>query len=149
MAINIVSGCGDGNGNGQGGFAVDDCATRDPEAARERFDADFFIMDVQTHHADLDGPVGTNPGLQAFFKAFRICQPGVTKPDCHPGEIGELSRANYLKEIFLDSETAIAIMSGSPHRRRRCSSSVTPRWRRRATSATSSAPRSACSRRAC
>ena len=114
MAINIVSGCGDGNGNGQGGFAVDDCATRDPEAARERFDADFFIMDVQTHPADLDAPVDTNQGLQAFFKAFRICQPGVTKPDCHPGEIGELSRANYLKEIFLDSETAIAIMSGLP-----------------------------------
>src|SRR5215470_1080149 len=113
MAINIVSGCGDGNGS-SGGFAVDDCATRDPAAARERFDADFFIMDVQTHHADLDGPIGMNTGLQNFFKTFRICQPRVTKPDCHPGEIQELSRANYLKEVFLDSETAVAIMSGIP-----------------------------------
>ena len=113
MAINIVSGCG-GDGNNNGGFAVDDCATRDPAAARERFDADFFIMDVQTHHADLDGPVGTNPGLQDFFKAFRICQPRVSKPECTAGEIQQLSRANYIKEIFLDSETAIAIMSGIP-----------------------------------
>ncbi len=114
MAINIVSGCGEDGKGGQGGFAVDDCATRDPAAARERFEADFFIMDVQTHHADLDGPIGTNPALQEFFKAFRICQPGVTKPDCHPGVFQELSRATYLKEIFLDSETAIAMMSGIP-----------------------------------
>ena len=114
MAINIVSGCGDGGDGGEGGFAVDDCATRDPAAARERFKADFFIMDVQTHHADLDGPVGTNPGLQAFFKSFRICQPRVMTSDCHRGDIQELSRANYIKEVFLDSETAIAIMSGLP-----------------------------------
>src|SRR5262245_54031767 len=113
MAINIVSGCGDGD-NGSGGFAVDDCATRDPAAARERFSADFFIMDVQTHHVDLDGAAGDNPALGDFFSAFRICQPGVTKPDCNRGELQELSRANYIKEVFLDSETAIAMMSGIP-----------------------------------
>jgi len=134
MAINIVSGCGDSSSNhtpastltptptatptltptSTPGFNVDDCATRDPEAARERFQADFFIMDVQTHHADLDGPIGMNPGLQEFFRTFRICQPRVTNPDCTRGDIEELSRANYLKEIFLDSETAVAIMSGIP-----------------------------------
>jgi uncharacterized protein len=112
MAVNIVSGCG--GDSSSGGFAVDDCATRDPEAARERFDADFFIMDVQTHHADLEGPISMNPALGDFFAVFRICQPGVTKPECHPGTLQELSRANYLKEIFLDSETAVAIMSGIP-----------------------------------
>jgi predicted TIM-barrel fold metal-dependent hydrolase len=113
MAINIVSGCGDCD-NGSGGFAVDDCATRDPAAARERFSADFFVMDVQTHHADLDGAVGMNPGLQEFFKVFRICGPGNTTPDCTRQDIQELSRANYIKEVFLDSETAVAIMSGIP-----------------------------------
>ena len=55
-----------------------------------------------------------NPGLQEFFRSFRICQPRVTSPDCTRGEIQELSRANYIKEIFLDSETAVAIMSGIP-----------------------------------
>src|SRR4030095_16512692 len=113
MAINIVSGCGDCD-NGSGGFAVDDCATRDPAAARERFSADFFVMDVQTHHADLDGAVGMNTGLQEFFKVFRICGPGNTTPDCTRQDIQELSRANYIKEVFLDSETAVAIMSGIP-----------------------------------
>jgi predicted TIM-barrel fold metal-dependent hydrolase len=114
MAINIVNGCGDGNGS-SGGFAVDDCATRDPAAARETFKSDFFVMDVQTHHVDLDGEAGMNPLLREFFSAFRFCSPETIEADtCHPGVIEELSRANFLKEMFLDSETAVAIMSGIP-----------------------------------
>jgi predicted TIM-barrel fold metal-dependent hydrolase len=114
MAINIVNGCGDGNGS-SGGFAVDDCATRDPAAAREMFKSDFFIMDVQTHHVDLDSEAGMNPVLRQFFSAFRFCSPETVEADtCHPGVIEELSRANFLKEMFLDSETAVAIMSGIP-----------------------------------
>src|SRR5262245_60674254 len=98
MAINIVSGCGDG-GNGSGGFAVDDCATREPAAARERFSADFFVMDVQTHHVDLDGAAAANPGLGEFFKTFRICQPGVMTEGCHPRELQELSRELHQRGV--------------------------------------------------
>src|SRR5581483_10564716 len=36
-AINLASGCSDAKSSG--GFAVDDCATRDPDAARELFQA--------------------------------------------------------------------------------------------------------------
>jgi predicted TIM-barrel fold metal-dependent hydrolase len=108
-ALNIVSGCTETEG-----FAVADCATIDENAARETFKKEYFIVDVQTHHADLEGPIGTNEGLQNFFRAFRICQPGVTKPDCNRGVIAELSRANYIKEVLLDSETAVAMMSGIP-----------------------------------
>jgi hypothetical protein len=114
MAINLVNGCGDGSGS-SGGFAVDECATRDPMAAREIFKSDFFVMDVQTHHVDLDGPAGMTPLLRDFFSTFRFCSPQTREADtCHPGVIEELSRANFLKEIFLDSETAVAIMSGIP-----------------------------------
>lgn len=113
MALNIASGCSDSSSDG--GFAVTDCATRDPEAARELFQADYFIVDVQTHHADLDGAIAQNPALAAFFEGFRICAPEtIASGDCHPGTLEELSRANYLKEIFLDSETAVAMMSGIP-----------------------------------
>jgi len=74
MALNIASGCSDAKSDG--GFDVTDCATRDPEAAREVFQpGEYFIVDVQTHHADLEGPIGTNPALQDFFRAFRICAP--------------------------------------------------------------------------
>jgi len=113
MAINIASGCGDDDGGG--GFAVDECATRDPEAARETFQADYFIVDVQTHHADLDGPVGMNPALQEFFRGFRGCGPGEeSTPGCIPGDINQLSRTNYIKEVLVDSETSVAMMSGIP-----------------------------------
>jgi hypothetical protein len=114
MAINIASGCGGGDDGGGGGFAVDDCATRDPEAAREKFQADYFIVDVQTHHADLDGPVGMTPALQDFFRNFRTCGPDGTTPDCVRGDINQLSRANYIKEVLVDSETSVAMMSGIP-----------------------------------
>ena len=112
-AINIANGCG--NSSSDGGFAVNECATRDPAAAREAFSAEYFIVDVQTHHADLDGALATNPALVDFFKGFRICAPEtLANGSCHPGDINELSQANYLKEIFLDSETAVAMMSGIP-----------------------------------
>ncbi|MBM4267638.1 MAG: amidohydrolase [Deltaproteobacteria bacterium] len=117
MAINIVNGCGSSDPV-TGGFAVDDCATRDPAAARELFESDYFIMDVQTHHVDLDGAAGTGPladALQDFFAPFRICNPdAVANGSCTRGDIMELSQANYIKEMFLDSETAVAMMSGLP-----------------------------------
>lgn len=111
MAINIANGCGDDD---DGGFAVDDCATRDPDAAREQLQGDYFIVDVQTHHADLEGPVGSVPALGDFYRNFRICYPGMQLSDCTPGELNELSRMNYIKEVLIDSETAVAMMSGIP-----------------------------------
>ncbi len=113
MAFNIANGCGDDDGGG-GGFAIDDCATRDPDAARERFAKDFFVVDVQTHHADLDGPVGQNAGLGDFYRNFRTCRPGMDITGCNPGELDELSRMNYIKEVLVDSETSVAMMSGLP-----------------------------------
>ena len=114
-AINLVNGCGDGSSS-KGGFAVSDCATRDPEAARETFDkGEYFIVDVQTHHADFEGPIGSTPALQDFFAPFRICPPPARQySECTPRALFELSRANYLKEVLLDSETAVAMMSGIP-----------------------------------
>lgn len=113
VALNLASGCSDSSSSG--GFQVDDCATRDPAAARELFANDYFIVDVQTHHADLEGAIASTPALAAFFEVYRVCAPAtVASGDCHPGTLEELSRANYLKEIFLDSETAVAMMSGIP-----------------------------------
>jgi predicted TIM-barrel fold metal-dependent hydrolase len=110
MAINIANGCGDDGESG--GFQIPPEATCDPEAGREAFARDFFIVDVQTHHADLDGPVGTNPLLQDFFRGFRSCLGN--PPNCTRGDIQELSQLNYLKEVLVDSDTAVAMMSGLP-----------------------------------
>ena len=110
-ALNLVHGCDDG------GFQMDDCATRDPEAACEALAGDYFIFDSQTHHVDLDTAQGASPAILELFGArLRHCAPDHVAPNqqCTPGELQELSRANYLKEVFLDSETTVAMMSGVP-----------------------------------
>ena len=114
-ALNIIHGCGDDDG----GFQVDDCATRDPAAARDALHGDFFIMDVQTHHAETDYHE-TNPALAGLYRGFRGCPRSAVEMfvppgyECTRGELQELSRANYIKEVLVDSETSIAVMSGIP-----------------------------------
>jgi len=79
----------------------------DPAAARELLDRKkTFIMDVQQHHVDLT-KYGSS---QAFcFLDFR--------PDLHPGipcpqGIGQ---GQYVKDVFLDSDTTIGVLSGLPY----------------------------------
>ncbi len=115
-ALNIVYGCGDDDDDG--GFQVDDCATRDPAAAREALAGDYFIMDVQTHHAETDFHQAN--GLEPLYRFFRGCPSSAVEMflpegyECTRGEHEELSRANYIKEVLVDSETSIAVMSGIP-----------------------------------
>lgn len=108
-AINTVHGCGPGEG-----FVVDDCETRDPEGAREAFAGEYFILDSQTHHVDLEGQPDTS--LVEFYSFLRSCPPKehLLDPDCVAGDLQQLSRTQYLKEIFVDSETTVAMMSGVP-----------------------------------
>ena len=111
-AINIVHGCGTGGG-GAGGFAVEPCSTEDPTAANELFSSEFFILDSQTHHVETDGV--PNVGTLTLEQIFSGCNPeSVGRGDCTPFAPGNLSRTNYIKEILIDSETTVAMMSGVP-----------------------------------
>jgi hypothetical protein len=94
-------------------------ATCDAAAACEVLDTSpFFIVDVQTHHVD---PMAswreTNPRLESFF-GF-LPQAGCGLPD----GIECLSARHYLEQIFLNSDTAVAVLSGVPAEA--CTSSVT------------------------
>ena len=136
-ALNVVYGCAqsDGTGSEPGAavppptsarspsststteaFVVPEEATLDEEAACELFAGDYFILDSQTHHVDFEGPA--DPVLlNTIYGRFTGCPPAALDPNgpCEPGSPAEkLSRANYLKEIFLDSETTVAMMSGIP-----------------------------------
>ena len=132
-ALNAVMGCSSGDGGGAGpatttsstssvapttteAFAVPEEATRDEEAACELFAGEYFILDSQTHHVDFEGPA--DPVLlNTIYGRFTGCPPEALDPNgpCEPGSPREkLGRANYLKEIFLDSETTVAMMSGIP-----------------------------------
>ncbi len=100
-----------------GGFDIPEEATWDVQAACEVLhQADYFVLDSQTHHVDMQGGAAES-GLLAAYAILRSCPPPAVAPnhpECTDGVVEELSQANYLKEIFLDSETAVAMMSGVP-----------------------------------
>ena len=82
----------------------------DLDAGSELLDRKMFIMDVQTHHVDL-GLTLIPPRLFCFLRFG----PGreidrMTGMQC-PESLG---RVNYLKELFVDSQTSIGVISGLP-----------------------------------
>lgn len=86
----------------------------DPVAFEERWPKDQFIFDVQTHHVDVsrkwydDTPTGR--GVKTFFEQLR---PGAKTRE---QAMEQLNRAHYVKEVFGDSDTVMAIISGVPSR---------------------------------
>ncbi|HZP57462.1 MAG TPA: amidohydrolase family protein [Dehalococcoidia bacterium] len=79
----------------------------DPDACR-KLEGDEFIFDVQTHHVDPEGPwVNESPATANFFRAFR--------PDCAEADrLDCLSRYYYAHDIFLESDTSLAVLSDTP-----------------------------------
>lgn len=111
FAMNQVYGCNDGGGDG-GSFAICEADTTDPARAREVFSADFFVMDVQTHHVDLEGAwyqVAKDAVANLRFTDFKDCAP--SDSDC---KLSLVTQDNYIREMFIESQTAIGVMSGIP-----------------------------------
>ena len=77
----------------------------DPLAARELFSAEYFVMDVQLHHVDLD-----KFGSQ-LFAFLRFLEPQLPAAE----RLAHLSQLNMVKEVFVDSETAVGVISGVPN----------------------------------
>lgn len=82
----------------------------DPQAARSIFSADYFVMDVQLHHVDLDR--FNFPQLGQILRFPRPGDPGPTDP---AERLALLSQMNMIKEVFVDSETAVGVISGVPN----------------------------------
>lgn len=76
----------------------------DPEAARALLGADFFVMDVQIHHVD----------LEAFGDVPQLGCLRFLEETCTDAGLQLLSQANLVKEVFVDSETAVGVISGVP-----------------------------------
>jgi len=89
-----------------------------------------FIFDIQSHHVESTGTWRVdNPAFEAFFAAIWSQSGGVapaaTADPYWPGQtplrggreidpIENLSRYHYLKEIYLDSATSMAVLSAVP-----------------------------------
>jgi predicted TIM-barrel fold metal-dependent hydrolase len=88
-------------------FRVSEAEALEAAAYAENWPKDQFILDIQTHHVkdEIEGPrafrrmtgkLGLNPSLLEMA------------PDKD-----ELHRANYMKEVFFDSDTVMAMISGA------------------------------------
>jgi predicted TIM-barrel fold metal-dependent hydrolase len=77
----------------------------DPAAARELFATDYFVMDVQLHHVDLER---FNNPLFSFLRFLELNLPAEER-------LARLSQLNMVKEVFVDSETAVGVISGVPN----------------------------------
>jgi predicted TIM-barrel fold metal-dependent hydrolase len=92
-------------------YDVDAAEIEDQQAFAEKWPKDQFIFDVQTHHVDVNSQFyksAQGKGIGGFLRQFR---PG----DKNLG-VEVLNRVHYVKEMFGDSDTVMAIISGLPTR---------------------------------
>lgn len=96
-------------------FDVEEVEAADEDAAlAKKKPGDQFIFDVQTHYLDA-------PNLQKNYdkalsaKMIVDLLGGARAASVQGSGLMDLNRPTYIKEIFLDSETAMSIMSGVPY----------------------------------
>jgi len=77
-----------------GGFAINEELCMNEEMADKLFKSDYFILDFQTHH--------TNEGTAGLCLTRDMTTPDCTSPD------------TYIRQIFEESDTTVAVLSGLP-----------------------------------
>lgn len=101
VALNQVTGCAGGR------YAVTRETMRDRTLADATIQGDEFVFDVQTHHVDVDRDwyEADRPNMGPFLR--RTAQPWCDEPSwvqCY-------SRDRYVREIFMNSDTDLAVLS--------------------------------------
>jgi predicted TIM-barrel fold metal-dependent hydrolase len=108
FVLNGVSGCHT--------YQVKKEMLSDEHAARELLRGDEIIVDMQTHHVDAREDaewVRNNPEYHAIFEQVaqsKSCGQRKEKLAC-------IARDTYIHEVFVASETRVAVLSGVPSRR--------------------------------
>ncbi len=88
-------------------FDVEPVEAREAAAATERVPQGQFIFDVQTHHVAAPRQFPYLLPLRSMARRWN--------PDLGDSRrMDELYLENYIKEVFLDSDTSVAIISGIP-----------------------------------
>ena len=92
-----------------GRYDLPSAAALDLELARQRLEGDEFILDDQTHHVNPDGPWrDRDRRWNAILPVFPQGSCGLEDPvDC-------FSARHYIEEIFLSSDTQMAVLSHPP-----------------------------------
>ncbi|HEX2060460.1 MAG TPA: amidohydrolase, partial [Thermoanaerobaculia bacterium] len=105
LAMNAVFGCRS--------FDVDPAEVTEPNATREKWPKQEFIFDIQTHHVAAGRVIEMPPLLRYREFGAMMGNPDL-KGRTHAWD--DLYLANYVKEIFLDSDTVVAVITGLPSR---------------------------------
>jgi predicted TIM-barrel fold metal-dependent hydrolase len=93
-------------------YEVDPIEALEPAATGEKWPKTEFIFDNQTHHIDVESGwfEKTEAGREAanFLRRFRPGAKTTTE------SLEALNQVHYVKELFFDSDTVMAIISGVP-----------------------------------
>ena len=92
-------------------FEVDADEMLEPAAHAEKWPKNQFIFDIHTHHVGLGRQVKV-PDLLLYRRVSEAW--GNTAIAGHEPKWPDLYLANYIKEIFLDSDTTMAVITGLP-----------------------------------
>lgn len=95
-------------------FDVEAQEVEDPALADERAAglADQFVLDAQVHFIKDDSKVGSNPYNMLNLRRLAAAY---LNPNLKGEQVvDDLKFHNFIKEVFLDSDTKIAILSGAP-----------------------------------
>jgi predicted TIM-barrel fold metal-dependent hydrolase len=96
-------------GAGGGFYRITPDMLLEPGAAAQAVEGKEFIFDIQTHHITPDGEwKEKNPGFAAVLRAME----GGRRKQKDP--LQGFSRYFYTKEMFLDSDTTVAVLSALP-----------------------------------
>jgi len=91
-------------------------AVKEAGAFEEKWPKDQFIFDIQTHHVDVSKKwYDDTPQGKATLQFFRLMRPKALFGTAEQS-LELLNRAHYVKEIFGDSDTTMAVISGVPTR---------------------------------
>ena len=89
-------------------FEVEPVEALESAAADERRPSDQFVFDIQTHHVAAPRQF---PQILGLRRAGRAWNPALERDR---GTMEDVYLENYIKEIFLDSDTTVAVLSGIP-----------------------------------
>src|SRR5262245_54225200 len=94
-------------------YDVSAAEVEDPKAFEERWPKDQFIFDIQTHHVDVSRKwYEDTPQGRRVLLFFQMLRPRLDVKE----SLDLLNRVHYVKEIFGDSDTIMAVISGVPTR---------------------------------
>jgi uncharacterized protein len=94
-----------------GSYHIDNDAAEDDAIARAAFHGNEFILDVQNHHVSLDGPWRDRP--RPTWEVALLALPIAKKLGGAPS-LTPFGAEQYIREVFVDSDTDIAVLSAVP-----------------------------------